>query len=221
MKIINAEGGQMSGRVGNMIYYVRDGKMYARRARIPGKKRKWETEGRDERNAAAARRFGVTQRMYSLFAREVSPEIWRAAARARGMMAANLFHSLNFACVDGQGRLANPEAFRFSEGELTVPPGLTVAPAGGDAEGTWFEAAWEAEEEWGLAAPTDRLVVGVMYADDPLSTRLAAEVSGTRGELHGRFRLETGRGGAAHAYLFFAREDGAAFSPSRHFRLEA
>ena len=84
MKIINAEGGQMSGRVGNMIYYVRDGKTYARRARIPGKKRKWETEGRDERNAAASRRFGVMQRMYSLFAREVSPEIWRAAARARG-----------------------------------------------------------------------------------------------------------------------------------------
>ena len=81
MRIEDPEGRTYHGRVGNMIYYVRDGKTYARRARIPGKKRKWETEGRDERNAAAARRFGVMQRMYSLFAREVSPEIWRAAAR--------------------------------------------------------------------------------------------------------------------------------------------
>ena len=225
MKVDTPTGAQLSGRIGNMIYYTRNGKTYARRAAIPGKKRKWETEGRHERNVAASNRFAVMQRMYSAFARKVSADIWRIAARAEGKMAANLFHSENFACIDGQGRMANPEAFRFTEGELTLPPGLRVRraepPASGEpADEGWWEVAWEAEEEWSLAAATDRLMAGVLYATDPLTPCPAAETSGRRGDGHGRFRLDPEAGLPAHVYLYFAREDGTAYSPSRHFLAE-
>ena len=79
MKVENEDGKLLRGKMGNMIYYTRNGKTYARRARIPGKKRKWEKEGRDSRQAAAAKRFGTVTRLYSFFSREVSAEIWRAA----------------------------------------------------------------------------------------------------------------------------------------------
>lgn len=295
MKVKSQDGAQLSGKMGNIIYYTRGGKTFARRAAIPGKKRKWETEGRNPAQAATTRRFGVMQRMYSLYAREVSAEIWRAAGRAAGKMAANLFNSTNFACIDGQGRMANPESFAFSAGELTLPPGLRmrraedtaigsgpaepeipasagegeaareaapgeIAASGGtavtrlaaadgaaegrnaaqgngaehaaatdgaqgaapsaEAGGGRYVVEWEAEEAWALAAPTDRLMAGVLYADDPLSPRLAAEVSGRRGDLRGEFRLDPSGGLPAHVYLFFAREDGTAYSPSRHFPAE-
>ena len=269
MKVIGEEGQVLSGKMGNLVYYTRNGRTCVRRARIPGKKRKWEVEGRNERNAASSRRFGTVQRVYSLYAREVSAEVWRAAGRAAGMMAANLFCSRIFRCFSSEGKLANPEGFRFAEGELTLPPGLRVsagetggsgtasgtgsegvAPgeggmvgeagggsgmegagsagvaggmvgsgAGDEGKGTRFEVAWEGEEAWSLAAPGDRLVAGVLYEDDTLTVRLAAGVGGTRGEGHGWFRLEEGHAGVAHVYLFFAREDGLAFSPSRYFRV--
>ena len=280
MRVNSEEGQALSGKMGNLVYYTRNGRTYVRRARIPGKKRKWEVEGREAPNEGVARRFATVQRVYSLYAREVSAEVWRAAGRAAGMMAANLFCSRNFRCFSSEGELANPEGFRFAEGELTLPPGLrvtaggSVAPgesgteggvesegsqagvtggsgtasgmegagsaevaglvegsgawdgvgmreggAGSEGEGAWFEVEWEGEEAWSLAAPGDRLVAGVLYEDDMLTVRLAAEACGTRGDGRGWFRLEEGHGEVAHVYLFFAREDGRAFSPSRYFRV--
>lgn len=214
MKVTDHEGRNLHGKVGNMIYYTVNGVTYARRARIPGKKRKWETEGRDEKQAAAANRFRVMQKLYSYYSREVSPEIWRAAARPLGKKAANLFHATNCRCLDREGRMIDPALFRFTEGELPLPPSLRVEPRGGGR----FAAAWEQADDLAKAAPGDRLRAGVLYDDEPLSTRLAEEVSGTRADGGGEFRLDTGRTGA-HVYLFFEREDGTAFSPSACFHV--
>ena len=215
MKVTDAEGRTLSGKVGNMIYYTRNGRTYARRARIPGKKRKWEKEGRDPRQEAAARRFGTVTRLYSFFAREVSAEIWRAAARGTGAMPQNLFHRLNCGCFDGEGRLTAPERFRFAEGRLVAPPGMRVERLGGGR----FAAAWEETEgTWSTASPADRLRAGVIYDDISPTTWPVAETSGTRGEGRGEFRLDPSHA-VAHVYLYFEREDGAAWSPSTYFRL--
>ena len=216
MKVENDMGERLHGKVGNMIYYTMNGKTYARRARIPGKPRKWETEGRSEKQRAVARRFKTLQRLYSYYACEVSAEIWRAAAKARGMMAANLFHSANKGCFDGEGRMTDPALFRFAEGELSLPPRLAVEPLGGGR----FAVTWEAAEEWSSAAGTDRLRVGMLYDEALPFVSLAPEAVGVRGEGRGEFLVDTSHSGGAHAYVFFEREDGAAWSPSAHFPLE-
>ena len=216
MRVDGNIDGMLHGKVGNMIYYTMNGKTYARRARIPGKKRKWETEGRSEKQRAAARRFKTLQRLYSYFARNVSAEIWRAAAKARGMMAANLFHSANKGCFDGEGLMTDPALFRFAEGELTLPPRLAVEPLGGGR----FAVTWEAEEERSSAAGTDRLRAGMLYDEALPFPSLAEVTAGTRGECRGEFRADTSHAGKAHVYLFFEREDGAAWSPSAHFPLD-
>ena len=41
--------------------------------------------------------------------------------------------------------------------------------------------------------------------------------SGRRRDGQGEFTLDTERGPKAHVYLYFAREDGTAYSPSQHF----
>lgn len=215
MKVENEDGKLLRGKMGNMIYYTRNGKTYARRARIPGKKRKWEKEGRDPRQAAAAKRFGTVTRLYSFFSREVSAEIWRAAVRGTEVMPQNLFHRLNCGCFDGEGRLTAPERFRFTEGRLVPPPGMRVERLGGGR----FAVTWEeAEGTWSTASPSDRLRAGVIYEDISPTTWPVAETSGLRGDGRGEFRLDPARP-LAHVYLYFEREDGTAWSPSTYFRL--
>lgn len=128
-------------------------------------------------------------------------------------MAHNLFYSENYGCFDGEGRLVKPELFRFSAGSLLLPPGMGVERTG-DGE---FRATWEAEEEWGTCAGSDRLLAGVVYPSLSPSMYWALEAEGARGGREGRFRVRTDLGPTAHVYLFFGRPDGTAYSPSMHF----
>ena len=53
MKVKGGFSDGFSGRLGNLIFYERGGRTFARRVAIPGKTRKWETEGRTERQQDA------------------------------------------------------------------------------------------------------------------------------------------------------------------------
>lgn len=214
MKVTNSWLGELHGKIGNVIFYTRNGKTYARRATTPGKKRKKE---RTPQQRAVTGRFRIVQRLYSYYCKQVSPDIWRLAAKAQGRMAPNLFHLENCGCFSGEGKLVKPDLFKFSAGTLLLPPELAVERV----DGCRFRATWQVEEEeWPTCAGSDRLMAGVLYDDWLPSTFLAPEAAGTRGEGAGEFRLETKRGRSAHVYLFFAREDGSAYSPSAHFKVE-
>ena len=236
MKIEDPEGRTYHGRMGNVIYYSRGGKTYARRVSKDGKKRK--KKERSEEQQALSSRFSAIQRMYQCYCREVSAEIWRAAAREVGMMGPNLFHKANYRCVDGEGRMAAPEEFQFSAGKLLLPWNMAVeaAGSGGAAEGGMagtgsdgetgkrgmegegvFRVRWREDREGATAGARDVLRVGVLYERLPMVPVAALEVSGRREDGEGWFRLDTRHGSRTHVYVFFAREDGGAFSPSKHF----
>ena len=84
MKVKDFINGQFQGRHNNLIFYTRGNNTYVRRYAIPGKKRKWETEGRTPKQQAVAIRFKAVQVFYMTFAKQVSPEIWRAVAKTVG-----------------------------------------------------------------------------------------------------------------------------------------
>lgn len=207
-----AEG--FSGKIGDMVFYQRNGQTYARRAPTP--KSSGKQKERSEKQKASTTRFQLLQRLYAYYKRSISADIWRVAAREKGRMAHNLFYSENYGCFDGKGQLVKPELLRFSAGSLLLPPGLRVERTGDGV----FRATWEAEEEWETCAGTDRLLAGVVYPSLMPSMYRALESSGTRGELAGTFRVRTDLGPTAHVYLFFGREDGTAYSPSLHFLVE-
>ena len=91
MKVKDFINGQFQGRHNNLIFYTRGNNTYVRRYAIPGKKRKWETEGRTPKQQAVAIRFKAVQVFYMTFAKQVSPEIWRAVAKTVGRHAPNVF----------------------------------------------------------------------------------------------------------------------------------
>ena len=62
MKIKDFMNGIPIGRIGNLIYYTRDGEPYMRRYEIPGKKKKWEIEGRTPKQREVTARFTAVHR---------------------------------------------------------------------------------------------------------------------------------------------------------------
>lgn len=213
MKVIDFGKG-FSGMMNGMVYYEMNGKLYARNA--PRKRTQQEKENTSATVKGINRRFRAIQQLYSIYRRKVSPDIWRLAAREEGKMAHNLFHSTNCGCLNAEGKMAAPELFQFTAGTLLLPREMAVEALGGGQ----FRATWTEEREMATAAGTDRLQAGVLYDNNLLALHTATEVSGTRGEGQGVFALDTAKAGGAHVYLYFAREDGTAYSPSTHFHVE-
>ena len=101
MKVKDLSQPLLSGRMGNLIYYVRNG------CSVSGE-RKYR-EKTEERTVGSAKgvtgRFAIVQAFYAAYCRQVSRDIWRAAARAEGKTAHNLFNSTNCRCFSGEGSL--------------------------------------------------------------------------------------------------------------------
>ena len=212
MEVINDNGQMFKGKMGNMIYYTMNGRTFARRASIPGKERKPQTE----KQRGISKRFGMVQKMYSFYMKKISPDIWRLAAKALGKRAHNLFYSENCGCFNGEGAMVAPEMFRFSAGELLLPRDIKVEATG---EGN-FRVTWTEERELVTAASADELRVGVIYDSTLLGLTWANTMEGRRGEGAGTFSLDTDKETGAHVYLFFARANGSAYSPSWHVHVE-
>ena len=213
MKVIDFGKG-FSGMMNGVVYYEMNGKLYARNA--PRKRTQQEKENTSATVKGINRRFRAIQQLYSIYRRKVSPDIWRVAAREEGKMAHNLFHSTNCGCLNAEGKMAAPELFQFTAGTLLLPREMAVEALGGGQ----FRATWAEEREMATAAGTDRLQAGVLYDNNLLALHTATEVSGTRGEGQGVFALDPAKAEGAHVYLYFAREDGTAYSPSAHFHME-
>lgn len=205
----------LSGKVGNMIYYVMNGKQYVRRVGIPGKERKTTKENMTSRQKSNLTRFGGVQRYYAYFRKHIGEAIWKTAGASLNARAINLFHRTNGHCFDDKGDLVDLATFKFSHGELLLPRNIAV-----ERDGDVFRVTWEEERDERNAAPTDRLCVGLVYDLYPDSPHLALEVSGTRGDLCGEFRPDKDYDCPLHVYCFWAREDGSAFSESIHFLTE-
>ena len=216
MKVKDLSQPLLSGRMGNLIYYVRNGVQCVRRAEVPGKKRKKE---RSDQQKGVTGRFAIVQAFYAAYCRQVSRDIWRAAARAEGKMAHNLFNSTNCRCFSGEGKLVDFVNFTFTKGSLLLPRGLKIE----QVEGTErrFRVSWQEEREWATATGSDLLQIGVLYDSLPLGPRLAVSVSGRRRGFVRRIHT-VGTGNRRRTrVLLFAREDGSAYSDCQYFRISA
>lgn len=213
MKVKDVTQPLLSGRMGNLIFYVRNGQQCVRRVAVSMRKKQKE---RTPAQKAVTGRFFSVQIFYSYFCKKVSPEIWRRAAQQEGKMAHNLFHSVNSKCFgvdeNGRGSVVDFERFQFSQGCLSLPREIRV-----EAAGDCWHVTWKEERSWSTAAASDRLMVGVMNSDSPLQPRLASFVSGRRGDGCGDFMLDEKSRNGAHVYFFFAREDGSAYSDCAYF----
>lgn len=121
MKVKDLSQPLLSGRMGNLIYYVRNGVQCVRRAEVPGKKRKKE---RSDQQKGVTGRFAIVQAFYAAYCRQVSRDIWRAAARAEGKNGAQPVQLDELPVFQRRGEACGFRQFYFYEGVPAFAKGI-------------------------------------------------------------------------------------------------
>lgn len=147
----------IKGRLGNVIFYSRLGRTYAR-LRPP--------KGHDPctvlQQQQRSRMKDVTL-FYKVVRQSPLAGIWRQAAYAQGMTGINLFVKSNIAAFSGNGRVTDYEKLHFSFGGL--PQGDCFRVVGGNS-GISLDIYWENATLLNEGRCADRFMAVVLFEND-------------------------------------------------------
>ncbi|HLN72923.1 MAG: DUF6266 family protein [Methylococcaceae bacterium] len=197
-------GEQVSGKIGNVVFYQRYGKDYVRAA--PTKKRESWTE---EQQMYRQRISKASALWRSLKSEEMS-RIWNTAAQLMNGYA--WFIKVNMPALAMDGSLIDASLIKVSDGKLTLPQNLKAERMPGD--NSTVVVSWQNDPH----CTADRLkdeIMAMSYADGKFSKIIATGIK--RGDLNGSFILPAKPAGATHVFLLMASADGENYSTSIAF----
>ena len=139
--------------------------------------------------------------------------VWKIAAAQRGMTDDNLIHATNYKYLDEKGEILDMEGFQVSLGSLALPLNLRATRIG-----TLVTITWDDSRDAPSAAPTDRMMVGIFYADYRDTFTLEKETGATRRDGKCEITLRDDDGEVC-IHPFFARADNTAFSEDKAITL--
>ena len=208
-------------RVGGITYYYRLGKLQAcpsRRSTLRKKKKK-DKDGniipdRTPKQRKNNIKFTFARYMFA-FIREGFGDlpVWKIAAAQRGMTDDNLIHSTNYRYLDEKGEILDMEGFQVSLGPLALPINLRAT-----RNSTLVTITWDDSRDNPSAAPTDRMMVGIFYANYRDTFTLEKETGATRRDGKCEITLRNDDGEVC-IHPFFARADNTAFSEDKAITL--
>ena len=191
----------LSGKFGNMVFVLRDGKTYMRRA--PKRKKDSSTPAM----VISQKRFGEIMKFCGLFKSTVIPQIWNGAAV--GTSGFRLFQKTNSPAFNPDGSLKDAKLLKLSTGKLTLPQGFTAGKP--ESEGSIVEVSWQEDQHLGGLHLQDELMA-IGAADGQYSDILETGI--VRGQLNGSFELPELPTAATHVYLFFGSKNHRDYSES-------
>lgn len=155
-------------RVGGITYYYRLGKLQAcpsKRITLKKKIRKDENGNiipdRTPKQRKNNTKFTFARYMFAFIRKRFGDlPVWKIAAAQRGMTDDNLIQSTNYKYLDEKGKILDMEGFQVSLGPLALPLNLRAT-----RDGTLVTITWDDLRDEPSAAPTDRMMVGIFYAD--------------------------------------------------------
>ena len=208
-------------RVGGITYYYRLGKLQACLSKRPTfkKRKRKDKDGNIIPDRTPKQRKNNTKFTYArypfAFLRKSFGDlpVWKIAAAQRGMTDDNLMQSINYKYLDDEGQILDLEGFRISLGSLSLPINLRATRHGTQVFITWNDLRDEPS-----AASTDRMLVGIFYANDRKTFTLEKETGATRKDGKCEITLQEDDG-EVFIHPFFARADNTAFSENKAFRL--
>ena len=209
-------------RVGGITYYYRLGKLQActskRSTSKKGRRRKDEDGNiipyRTPKQRKNNIKFTFARYLFT-FLHECFGDlpVWKIAAARRGMTGENLMQSINYKYLDDVGQILDLEGIQISLGPLALPIDLQVT-----RHGTRVTITWNDSRDEPSAAQTDRVMVGIFYAEDRETFTLEKETGATRADGTCEITLQEDDE-EVYIHPFFARVDNTAFSESKGFRL--
>lgn len=200
---------RMKGKVGNTIFFERNGKMFAKRA--PTNVRDANTP----RQQAIRSRFRVAVRFYQRLKETPLREILNVSAKGIASSGYCLFMKMNLRAFGVDGKIDDFSQIQLAAGKRE---GVHQLMAEVDAEDR-VTLRWN---DWGygrFAGADDQLMVVVIYSNRSFAPVLLDGVSATRADEVATFSLSRKRGVQAHLYCFFTAREAYAFSNSQYVRV--
>ena len=208
-------------RVGGITYYYRLGKLQAcpsKRITLKKKIRKDENGNiipdRTPKQRKNNTKFTFARYMFAFIRKRFGDlPVWKIAAAQRGMTDDNLIQLTKYTYRDENGKILDMEGFQVSLGPLALPLNLRAT-----RDGTLVTITWDDLRDEPSAAPTDRMMVGIFYADYRNTFTLEKETGATRRDGKCEITLRDDDGEVC-IHPFFARADNTAFSEDKAITL--
>ena len=197
----------LSGKVDDLVFYVRLGVPYAKKASMnPGKS---IAKNPDREIFQARLRYLVS--LYQALAGTRARESWRTTRLRPGQTGYNAFVSRNYAAFDAGEAVADHARLTLADGTLRHPLGLR-AEAG---EGGTLTLVWETAADRLLGAGDDRPRLLLMPDDDSYGIVAREGLDARREDGRAAVTLAPEEGRPPFAYLYWESEDGRRFSPTQ------
>ena len=197
----------LSGKVDDLVFYVRLGVPYAKKASMnPGKS---IAKNPDREIFQARLRYLVS--LYQALAGTRARESWRTTRLRPGQTGYNAFVSRNYAAFNAKEAVADHARLTLSDGRLRHPLGLG-ARVRGERE-IAFE--WKTQDDQLLGAQSDRPRVILMPDDGSYGIIARESLEAKRKDGRVVVTLSPEEGRPPFAYLYWESRDGRRFSPTQ------
>ncbi len=199
-------GDLVSGRIGNVVFYTRNGVNYVRAA-PDRKKDSWSPQQLLHRQ-----RFSKASYLWSQLKKTKVAPIWNLAAERMNGYAC--FIKANMPAYALDGSIIDPKMLKISTGKLHLPMDLETAQEA--AGSSVIVVSWKNDPNLKGKRLNDELMA-VSATEGHYSAMTPTGL--LRNSLGGTFTLPVKPADATHVYLFFASNDGLDYTESVCFEL--
>jgi len=197
--------GNITGAVGNLVFYGYNGNKYVRMAPAKRSKKSWSD---DQKNNW--KRFRALTDFWMQFRDTQIGQIWRVAEE--GKKGHNLFIKANSPAFGREGTLLDRERLHFSDGKLPLPHLLTAKRLTNDPDK--IEVTWRYDGEERISSSRDELMM-MISNDDKFTGPI--KTGALRKEESAVILLPAGLGTIKGVYLLFGSDDRGLYSADRWF----
>ena len=205
--------GVKSIRVGNIIFFLRMGKVCQRVLNGANSGKNWKrTEKRVESNEQFAGDRRMSSHMKDAYA---TLPVWQHAAAYRTgntKTSDSYRHRVNHGFITPQGEVKDFKHFVVSDGALLLPLHMSMT-----RKNNAITLTWDNQSHSASARATDIIHVIAIGSTRPDALMLLHGPVVTRAEGTATFEVEAEKGEILHVYPFFGNAENNAFSPNEYF----
>jgi len=206
-KVKGGSGGNLSGLVGNVVFYSYNGETYFRSVQRKRSKNSWS-----ESQVLHRQRFGAVKAFWGRFDYSPIQGIWKVAEK--GKRGDNLFVKINMPAFGPDGALIDPERLHFSVGQLPLPFKFAAVRSLDDP--MKVKVTWQDNPGSSLAGSADELMMVAAHGEEftgPVAT------GALRKQNSALIDLAALTGTIEGIYLFFAAEKRKMYSSDQYFKM--
>lgn len=202
-RIKNILDGKLRGRLGNILFFNREGHTYIRP--YPLQRNDPHTLLQEQQR----NRMRAVMELYQTIRQTPLASSWVSAARRKGRNPVNLFISINIAAFTGEGEIGDYDKLHFSCG--TLPPSDNFQAEWLAQEGV-VEVRWQTKRMMKRCRCADRLLAVAVYDGNAFEIVTAPEGAPRREDGCARIPLPANDALPRHLYCFFADEYSGEYS---------